>query len=490
MQDNIYLDKEAKDKIVTGINKVCEIVRQTYGPGGGNVIVQEDLYPGHQITNDGKTMIDKIKLDDIVENLGANLMRELGDKADRTSGDGRKTTMLLAQAIINEGLKVEAQPLEIKRSLDECLPIIEEAIDSQKRDIDVDNVGTVATIASESPKVGALLQEIYQQIGKEGIVELDNSNSFDTYYEIKEGVRLRNAGFISPYMANEGEQAVYKKPKILITKQKLATINDINPLCESLTKQGITELVIYCDEIDPQLLGFMMMTHMQGIFKFLIIKAPTLWKNWLFEDFAKITGATIVEPMSGVTLKDVTIEHLGTCDKISTTKEETTVIGIKDITDHIKSLKDDGTEESKLRASWLQTKAAILKLGASSESELSYIAKKAKDGRNASVLALQGGVVAGGGWSLKEAAKTLPDTIGGNILKQALTVPMNQILINIGLSLAENDGKFADTIIDPALVVKNAVRNAISVAGTVLTAKAVVTLPPKVEEKKPSIPMM
>jgi chaperonin GroEL len=237
-------------------------------------------------------------------------------------------------------------------------------------------------------------------------------------------------------------------------------------------------------------------THIKGIFKTLIIKAPTLWKDWLYEDFAQITGATIVQTTSGVSFKNLSVEHLGTCDKLITTKEETTVIGIKDISEHIETLKGQGTDDSKIRLAWLQTKAAILKLGANSESELSYFRLKAEDARNASYLALQDGVVAGGGIALFNAAQSLPDTLGGKILRIALASPLEQIIKNTGLNrfdlqegkdynLGDIQGFDARTkqlvnmweaqILDPAKVVKNAIKNALSVASTVLTSSVIIT---------------
>lgn len=482
MQDNIFREKKDIKRLLIGIDKATTVIGMSYGPSGSNVLLGEDLYPFHSVTNDGKSIVDKIKLEDPIEQMGVDIMKELGDKAEKDSGDGRKTTMILANAIIRESQGLVDNPMDVKRSLDECLPVIIKSIDDQKKEITPDEVGAVATIAAENETIGKLLQEVYQKIGKEGIIELDVSNTFETIYEIKEGVRIRNAGFISPYMATEENKAIYKKPKILITKTKISTLQDINPLFQKLSESGTSEVVIYCDEIAPEVLNALAFTHSKGIFKTLIIKAPTLWKDWFYEDFALITGATIVEASSGVSYQNVGLEHLGTCEKIITTKEETTVIGIKDVSAHIKKLEEEGTNESKLRASWLNTKAAVLKLGSNSESELSYISKKARDGRNAASLALKDGVVQGGGISLVKAAVFLPETIGGSILKEALRYPTRIIIHNTtGEAPYVNDSvDIEEHIMDPAIVVKNAITNAISVAGTILTAKAIVILP-KVE---------
>lgn len=296
-----------------------------------------------------------------------------------------------------------------------------------------------------------------------------------------------------PYMTNDGKgkSVTMLVPKVLITKEKISTITQIDPIFKTLHGQGVNELVIFCDDIDPSVSEYIAGAHMQGVFKTLVIKAPTLWKDWLFEDFAKITGATIVNPVTGLSLKKLQMNHLGTCDKIVTTKEETVVIGIQDITAHIKALEENKNDDSMLRLAWLKTKAAVLKIGANSEVELRYKYLKAEDARNASYLALKGGVVVGGGVALLNASKKLPDTIGGKILGVALEAPIRQIMKNAGHAEPELDklggnkgfdakkdmyvDMWKEGIVDPAIVVKNAIKNAISVAGTVLTAKVAIT---------------
>ncbi len=442
--DNISYDKA---KLIAGIAKVANAVKVTIGSAGTNAILEEELQPYHIVTNDGISIASKIKLTDPVENIGANIMKEVAIKANRESGDGTTTTMILTHAILEEAMKSES--------------------------------------------IGALLQEIYKEVGKDGIIELDNSNTSDSYHVITEGVRLRNCGFMYPYMTNDpkGTKATHLVPKILITKQKISTLQEIDHLFGSLSKQGITELVIFCDEIDPIVSTTLAQTQMQGLFRTLVIKAPVLWKDWLYEDFAKITGATIVDIQSGLKLKNVRIDHLGTCDKLITTKDETIVLGIHDISTHVKALEEQDTDDARLRLAWLKTKTAIFKLGANSESELSYLRLKTEDARNASYLALKGGVVAGGGVALLNCIKDLPDTIGGKILDIALQTPMKQIVSNAGMVkfvVLSNGTRGFDSkrlklvdmfeagIVDPTIVVKNSIKNAISVAGTVLTANVVI----------------
>lgn len=493
--DNVLTGADARAKILVGVNKIADAVKLTLGAAGSNAILEADVRPGHRITNDGVSVANAIFLDDPVENIGANLIKEIASKSDKESGDGTTTSTVLAQAILKEGLNAEGSPMEIMRSLNDCLPAIMDAIDAQKRDITVDEVGQVATISAESEELGALIQEAYQTIGKDGIIELDNSNLPETFIEYSEGVRLRFAGWLGAYSSTEPGKAVYKKPKILISKEKVTSADQLESLFKQLDAQGIGELVLYVDDMDMGVASRLALTHLNGGFKTLIIKAPTLWKDWLFEDFAKLTGATPVDFANGKTFKNLTINDLGTCDKIITTKDETRVLGTLDVSDHVLSLEKDGIldDQQKIRASWLQTKVAILKLGANSESELSYKRLKAIDAISASKLALEDGVVVGGGVALLNATKSLPPSIGGSILKEALAAPLWQILKNAGgyadgeLRGCGNETGFNAKsrtvvnmweagIIDPALVVKNAVKNAVSVASTVLTVSIVTTL--------------
>jgi chaperonin GroEL len=490
-KSNVYTENEAREALMRGVSAVASAVKGTLGAAGHNAILERSVNPGHIVTNDGVSIAHDVKMEDPVENIGANLAKEISQRSDKESGDGTTTSIVLLEAILKEGIKAEGSPMEIKRSLDECLPIILKSIDEQKKEISVDEVASVAAVSAESDVLGNLLQQIYQEIGKDGIVELDNSNTFDTFYEIKEGVRLRNSGYIAPYMANEGTRAIYKKPRILIAKAKIGTLTDVDGLFQALNGEGVNEIVIFCDEIDPTVLSALAFTHQRGIFKTLIIKAPTLWKDWIFEDFSKITGANIVDGLT-TTWKSVTTKDLGTCDKLITSKEETSVIGIKDVSEHIKNLEELGKQDDQqlIRASWLQTKAAVLKLGANSESELSYIRLKAEDARNACHLALKDGVVPGGGVALWNASIHLPDSVGGDILRDALKRPLWQIINNTGddkdviyfpsssHGYDANTGEIVDMweagILDPALVVKNAIKNAISVAGTVLTSRVII----------------
>lgn len=490
--------------ISTGVSICADVVRGTMGPKGKNVFIEIEQYPYNIISNDGATCIDNIVLEDPLEKMGHTLIKQATDRSNKNAGDGSTTTVVLLDAILKEALKLGVSGIEIKRSLDECLPIIEKSIDDQKRLITPEDVATVATISGESEELGKTLGEIYKFIGRDGIVHLEASGTYQTSFNLIEGVRFFDTGYLSPFMVHDEQaikdgkketKAVYENPTILVTKRKIQTLNDINPLIEELMSAGKKDLVIFTDDMDSTVASTLVDAHRNKVLNVLIIKAPVIWKNYVFEDFARCVGATIVEDASGINFKNLPLSALGTCSKIVVDKDETVLIGIADISEHISSLKTDGTDDSLLRLSWLTTKTAILKLGANSETELTYLRLKAEDAINASRLALQDGVVAGGGVALLHVSKSLPDTVGGNILKQALKAPFNQIVHNaehISLDMDDVKGEWGYDaqkdevvnmwdagIIDAAKVTKQAVRNAIGVASTILTGSVALSIPQK-----------
>lgn len=482
-QDNLTTGKEATNGLIKGFLVGVNAIKPTYGPSGVNACIETDLYPYSITANDAQTIIQSLRLTDPVEKRGLGYLKELMDRIDSLSADGRKTTALIAGAILEQSVNSELSGMELKRELDALIPLVEAKIDQQKRLITENDVEAVATIASESKRIGALIGEIYKVIGKEGIIHLEGSGTYEDNVRYIEGVRFQGTGFLSPFMVHDEQalkdgqketKAVYENPVILVTKQKINSVNDINPLLTTLRDnpqyQG-RPLVIFTDDMDSTVASFMVKAHKEKLMKVLIIKAPILWKGMIFEDFAKITGSTIVEDASGVNFKNLALSHLGTCGKIIVDKEETTVVGIADITDHLNDLKAKDDNDSKLRLSWLQTKTAILRLGANSESELSYLRLKCSDGINSSRLALKDGVVVGGGVCLGTIAQDLPDTIAGNILKEALKAPWDII---------KNEDP---SIKDATLVIKNATRNAISLASTILTIGVVITTPEPTEKE-------
>jgi chaperonin GroEL len=515
--DNVYIS-DARERLMVGANKVVDAVKITLGSAGQNAIIEQGVWPLHEITNDGVSIARSIILEDPVENIGANLIKEIALRSDSQSGDGTTTSMVLAQAILEEGMKVKDIPvMQLKRELDECLPIIMEEIDKQKRDITIDTVGTVAAISAESEEIGALFQEAYQGVGADGLLELDNSHLPSTFIEFGEGFRMRFSGYgEGEYSTTKPGLAEYTNPLILISKEKITRIEQLNIIGSKMVAAGKDFLVIYCEDIEPAVHSKLAGTHItklisemrgeqgKGI-RTLVIKAPTLYKDWFYEDLAALTGATPIDLANGKTFANVQLTDLGTCEKIVATKNETRIIGTKDITEHLERVKDMSKTDDQLRVrlSWLQTKTATIKLGANSDSELSYKRKKCIDAISAAKLALEDGIVAGGGVTLSSASNALPNTHGGRILLKALQAPFLQIMENAGLDFQELEesilegkeyyginaktGKtvnmFDAGIVDPALVTKNSVKNALSVASTILTAGVVVSMN-KVEAPK------
>lgn len=502
---NTNIHESALVGIANGIAIAANIVKQTLGPKGRNVVIEEKFPPFHRITNDGATIIEAMEMQDPLEKMGLGFLKEVVARSNQNSGDGSTTTCLIVDAILKEGSKTGISGMEIKKSLDSMLQVVEKSIDDQTKQITPKDIYSVALISGEDEELAKKLQEVYEVIGSNGIIHLDNSNTFDTTYSLVDGVRFTGTGYLSPYMVYEEDKrknnqketkAVYYKPTILVTKKKISHVNDINPLLETMFSQGKKDLVIFTDDMDSNVASFMIASHRQKVMNILIIKAPIMWKDHVFEDFAKITGSTIIEDSSGISsFKDLPLSALGTCGKIVVDKEETIITGIADISEHLKELKEEGSNDSQRRLSWLQTKTAILKLGANSETELSYKRLKAEDAINSCQKALQYGVVAGGGATLCKIANSMPDTIGGNILREALKAPIRQIVKNAGYTetlsyefigdrgFDAKTGEIVDMmkvgIIDAAKVVKQAVRNAIGVSSTILTASSVITLPPK-----------
>lgn len=500
MKDNVFSGNDARAKMVSGIKKVRDAVAGTMGTAGSNAIIEAIESPGHLLTNDGYTIAQSIRLEDPIENMGRNVLLESISRSNKQSGDGSSTSTVLTAAVIEQGIAnlPKAHAMEIKRSLEACLPIIEKSLDEQKKEIDIDGVGQVATISAEDPHIGAKIQEIYKHIGKDGIIHWDISKTFEDHYTIGKGITIEMAGYLSPYFCDLDEktgqslnQARWNKPKILITKEKITTAAVFERLFSNLHKAGYREVVVFCDEIEATVIPQLVQTRIVQGFKTMVIKMPTIHKDWWYEDLALATGAKIIDPAAGLTFETMDEKHLGTCDHITVTKDSTYLDGIADVSSHIAWLESDGSDDEKIRASRLKTKTARYFVGAPSDSALSYRRLKVEDAINASWNALHGGVVAGGGVALLKTIESLPKTVGGAILSEALQAPFKQILENAHF---ESDvpfdgihgvnsvtGKVVDMykegIIDPLPVVKNCVRNAISVGGTVLTANTVVTLP-------------
>lgn len=492
-KSNTVIGREALEGMMQGMKVATDAIRVTYGHKGCNAVIEQDLYPFHVVTNDAQTIIQAQWVEGKLPERGLAFLKELSDNAEKDSGNGRKTTLIIADEIIKRGYEANVSTMEMKRSLTECLPNIIATIDSIKTPIGLEDIESVATTASENPEIGKIIAEIYHKVGKDGVIQTECVLGQNGHkYQVIEGVRFQRTGYLSPDMVYDEEarkekrketRAVYENPVILVTKKKISNLKEINPLLIKLENLNKKDLVIFTSDMESSIASLMIDAHKnpKAFPNILIVKAPVVMRDMIYEDFAKCVGATIVEDATGVTFNNLTLEHLGTCGKIIVDKEETLLIGTQDMSEHINELKQLGDNDSLLRAQWLSTKTAILRLGGEDESTLSYLRAKTSDAINSSTLALKDGVVLGGGVCLDEVAekiKELPETIGTKILYEALKEPKRQIEKNAEEPVIKED-IIKNNILDATLVIKNAVSNSISLIGTLLTAGVVISKPEK-----------
>lgn len=495
-KDNIYTGEEARAGIMRGIKRCAEAVGATMGTAGNNVILEAFEHPGHYTTNDGATILASIRFADRLEEMGRKILLEAVSRANKQSGDGSSTTTVLTAAIIEEGVKKVADmtPMQIKRELEAELPNLEAQIDAMTKHITIDEVATVATISAEDAEIGSMIQQIYTEVGKDAIVQWDVSKSPQDYYTVGKGLEINGATLASPYMADRDSNGAFlgtvriAKPQILVIHQKITTARDFNAVFAKLHDAEINDAVIFCDDYDPSVIVELVNTRIARGFRTAMVKMPVLWKDEWFNDIAIATGATIIDSAAGVPLKEVKADHLGTCGNIVIEKDRVLMDGIADLTAHIEELKADGSDAALVRAARLNVNTARYHVGAHSESALAYRRLKVEDAINAAHQALNYGVVPGGGVAMADLQTE------NEILIEALNAPFRRILQNAGISLDEVDyqyktGEGYNTktqrwgdmvemgIIDPASVVKNALRNAISVAATLLTTNTLVLLP-------------
>ncbi len=498
------LEQDATVGFLNGLTRVTDIIRPTYGGNGTNVVVETKLRPFSMTVNDAETIVQAMKFTEPTERVALGFVKELCSTQDKVAGNGRKTTILMATEIVKGALASKSNKKNLKKELDALIPFIESEIDKRTTKITVDNVKGVATTASENEETGKLLQEIYQQIGSNGILSIEGSKTYETSYKITDGIRFEMTGMLSPEMVHDEEaiedkrketKAVYENPFILITKKKIMNEDDINPLLREISDSDNKNLVIFTNDMDSGVASMLVNLHKNGGFtdkvgnfkslRVLVIKAPSLWQNFVFEDFAKCTGATVIEDASGLSYKNLKLEHLGTCGRIEVDETDTVLTGIKDISEHIKTLATKGDDDSLLRLSWLASKSALLKLGSNSQQDLSLKRLKANDANRSSYLALQYGVVPGGGICLYDIAMNPEDAEGltynsseaAKILCKALQAPLEQARANYGLDINPYTELITEDIVDASQTIKMAVRNAIGIASTVITAPSLVYIP-------------
>lgn len=533
MSKIIYYNEEARKKLKAGVDKLADAVKTTLGPKGRNVILDKG-FGSPTITNDGVSIAKEIEIEDKIENLGAEIIKEVASKANDAAGDGTTTATILTQAIVSEGMKnvtAGANPLALKKGIERgTKSVVEELVKMAKVISEKSEIAQVATISAEDTEMGNLIAEVIDEVGKDGVVTVEESQTFGLQKEIVKGMQF-DRGYISPYMATNMEkmEAEYENPYIIITDRKISSVNEIVPILEKISKVGKKELIIIADDVDGDALATLVVNKLRGNLNTLAVKAPGFGdsKKEMLQDIATICGAQVISEDLGMKLEDVEIEMLGSARKVISNKENTTIVegrGKKeDIDARISQLKkmsensssDYDKEKLQERIAKLSGGVAIIKIGAVSEVEQKARQHKADDAVAATRAAIEEGVIPGGGVALLRAIKSLDnievsdedERTGINILKKALEAPIRQIAENAAIDgsvvvqkVKEGEGSFGFNahemiyedlikkgIIDPKKVVRVALENAASAAAMLLTTECAVVEKP--EEKGKDLPM-
>ncbi len=528
MAKQIKYKEDARKRLQKGVDKLANAVKVTLGPKGRNVILGQG-FGTPTITNDGVTIAKEIELEDKIENLGAEIIKEVASKTNDVAGDGTTTATILAQSIIAEGLKnvtAGADPLALKRGIIKGTEKVVEALKKMSKPVTTkEEIAQVATISAEDSEIGQLIAAIMQEVGKDGVITVEESKTFGLQKEIVKGLQF-DKGYISPYMITNAERmrAELEDTYILITDRKISSLNDILPTLEKLTTINKKELVIIAEEVEGDALATLVVNKIRGIFNALAIKTPGFGdrKKEMLEDIAVITGGQVISEEKGMNFEKIEIAMLGRAKKIVSTKEDTIIVegqGDKEaINDRIiqikKELKENTSEfdKEKLqeRLAKLSGGVAVLKVGAATEVEQKIRQHKIEDALSATRAAVEEGTVAGGGVPLLRISSLLKDVklegdeaTGLKILIRALEEPIRMIAENAGadgsvvVEAVRNKqggygfnaatGVYEDLmeagVVDPTKVVRSAIQNAASAAGTFLTTEVVIVDKPEDKEK-------
>lgn len=526
MAKDIYYGEDARAKLKSGVDKLANAVTITLGPKGRNVVLGEN-YGSPTITNDGVSIAKQIDLVDKAENIGANIIKQVAEKANDVAGDGTTTATLLAQSLIREGLKnvtAGANPLAIKRGMEKACDIVVTELEKIAKPISTEqDYARVATISAEDKELGSLIAKTIVEVGKDGVVTIEESKTLGIEKEIVKGLQF-NQGYISPYMVSDVErmEAVLDDPYVLITDKKIASVQELVPVLEKVIQTGQRNILIVSEDLEGEALTTIIVNKLKGVFNVLAVKAPGYGdrKKEMLQDIAIVTGGQVVSDEIGLKLEDVSLEMLGKARKVVATKENTTIVegkgGKKGIDARVSQIKaqinntDSDFDKEKLqeRLAKLAGGVAVLKVGAATEIEQKARKHKVEDALSATRAAIEEGVVPGGGVALLACQKVLEDSkikgeekVGFEILKRALEDPIRKISENAGKDgaviasevkkLPVNSGynaaedKYEDFmeagIFDPKKVTRSCIQNAVSAASMLLTTECLVVEKP--EEK-------
>jgi len=540
MPKQLAFSEGARRRLKKGIDTLASAVTTTLGPKGRNVAIDKK-FGAPTITHDGVTVAKDIELEDPYENMGAQLIKEAATKTDDIAGDGTTTSVLLAQAMVNEGLKnvaAGANPMLLKHGIEAATEAITKAIKDQAVEIDTqEEIASVASISAQDAEIGNLIAEVMWKVGKDGVITVEESKSMQFETEYVEGMQF-DRGYISAYFVTSPEtmEAIIEEPSILVHDKKISAAADLMPLLERMLNKGNRSLVIITEDVDGEALATLVLNKLRGMLNVLAIKAPGFGdrRKAMLEDIAILTGATVITEELGRKLESATLEDLGTCTKIVATKDDTIVIGgsgdekaIKGRIEEIKVAVDKSTsdydkEKLQERLAKLVGGVAIIRVGAATEVELKEKKHRVEDALRAARAAVEEGVVPGGGVVLINALPALDDLqmdyadeqTGVSIVRNAMEAPMRKISANAGQDGAviidtvrriqkekKNNkigydvitGKFVDMlkagILDPTKVTRGALENAASIAAMILTTEALITdLPEKGNQALPPTP--
>lgn len=529
MAKQILFDEEARQRLRDGVNKLANAVRVTLGPRGRNVVLDKG-FGAPTITKDGVTVAKEVELDDKFENVGAEIIKEVATKTNDVAGDGTTTATVLAQAIINEGLKnvaAGANPIALKRGMDKATERVVEELKKMSKEVKTsEEIAQVASISANDAEIGTKVSEAFEKAGHDGVITVEESQSFGIDIEFVEGMQF-DKGYVSGYMVTNTErmEAVYDDPFILITDQKISSINDILPVLEKMAQQaGRKELVVIAEDVDGEALATLVVNKIRGTFNTLAVKAPGFGdrRKEMLRDIAVLTGGKVVSEEVGLKLDKFEIDMLGRSRKVIATKETTTIVEGRGNADEVKgriaqikkeienATSDFDKEKLQERLAKLSGGVSVIKVGAATETEQKEKQHRVEDAREATRAAIEEGIVVGGGVALLRALHVLGDMkvdgeeqVGVDILRRALEAPIRQIAANAGKEpsvIVEavkrekgNHGYNAATdafedliaagVVDPTKVVRSALQNAVSAASLFLTTEAAITDKPEEKEK-------
>ncbi len=524
MAKNITFDTDARAKLAKGVNTLADAVTVTMGPKGRYVALQRS-FGAPTITNDGVSVAKEIELEDNIENMGAQLVKEVATKTNDTVGDGTTTATLLAQAIVNDGLKnvaAGANPLAIRRGIDKAVNAAVTAMKGQAQPVATkEQIASVGTISAGDAEVGNKIADAMDVVGKDGVITVEDSQTFDIQIDIVEGMQF-DKGYVSAYFVTDNDrmEAVMKDPYILITDQKISNVADIMPVLEAVSRAG-KGLLIIAEDIDGEALPTLVLNKIRGALNVCAVKAPGYGdrRKRLLEDIAILTGGQAALDELGIKVADITAEMLGTAKSVTITKDNTTIVdgaGTKEaIADRVAAIKGEmehtesefDREKLQERLAKLSGGVAVIKVGAATETELKEIKHRVEDALQATRAAVEEGIVAGGGVAFMDALPALEgieisdpeEQIGIDIIKKALTAPVATIAKNAGYEgavivdkvselpagegLNSANGEWGNMIemgvLDPVKVTRTTLQNAASVASLILITEATVSDVPK-----------